>query len=82
MAKRTRRNRTRLVVDDNANGIPDICECLGDVNGDRLVNIDDMLKILSEWNCRDCSGTDLNQDGITGIDDLLIALDRWGDAQR
>ena len=67
-----------LVIDDNANGIPDICECLGDINGDSLVNVDDMLKILSEWNCRDCSETDLNQDGITGIDDLLIALDRWG----
>ena len=67
-----------LVVDDNANGIPDIYECLGDVNGDRLVNIDDMLKILSEWNCRDCSGTDLNPGRITGIDDLLIALDPLG----
>ena len=70
-----------LVPDINNNDIPDGCECLADINGDGAVNVDDMLKIIGEWGCRDCPRTDINQDGITNVDDLLIAFDGWGDCR-
>jgi hypothetical protein len=69
-----------LTADDNGNGIPDECECVGDINGDFMVNIDDLLKVLNVWGCvRDCPNEDLNGDDVVDVGDLLIILDSWGD---
>ena len=46
----------------------------GDVTGDGLVNVDDILSILSVYgeNC-ECP-QDLNGDGEVGVDDILLIL--------
>ena len=65
-------------LDQNHNGIPDDCECLGDVNLDGKVNIDDLFQVLGVWGtCDDCP-EDINDDGIVDIDDIFAVLAAWG----
>lgn len=64
-------------LDDNANGIPDECETVGDLNGDGVVGIIDLLILLSNWGpCKGCPA-DLDGDGNVGIFDLLILVSNW-----
>jgi hypothetical protein len=52
---------------------------LGDLNGDGVVNVSDLLALLGAWG--QCAGTcpaDLNEDGIVNVSDLLILLANWG----
>lgn len=70
--------------DANTNGVPDECEptCHGDLVTDGAVNVQDLLRILTEWGscperplpCR----SDLNFDGHVDVDDLLQLLVQWG----
>lgn len=60
-------------------------DCLGDTNGDAIVNIDDLLEVINTWGaCADpgnCPG-DLapkpNGDGLVNIDDLIAIVNGWG----
>ncbi|MHC5115261.1 MAG: hypothetical protein ACYTGP_12630 [Planctomycetota bacterium] len=70
-------------LDENANGVPDECEgpIVGDLNGDGVVDILDLLDLLAQWgDCPDppdpCPG-DLDLSGDVGINDLLILLANW-----
>ncbi|UCD74807.1 MAG: hypothetical protein JSV91_13590 [Phycisphaerales bacterium] len=73
-------------ADQNANGIPDECECPADLNYDDQVNIDDLFEILGNWglcddpgNCPwDLGGPDGIPDGKVNIDDLFAVLGAWG----
>jgi len=48
---------------------------LGDINGDGVVNVEDLLILLANWGT---SGPgDLNEDGIVNVLDLLILLANW-----
>jgi hypothetical protein len=50
---------------------------LGDVNGDGVVNVTDLLLIMDLWGpCADCSA-DLNGDGIVDVIDLLEVIGNW-----
>lgn len=52
---------------------------VGDLNGDGVVNVADMLILLGQWG--PCSGdcaADLNNDGVVDVADLLILLSNWG----
>jgi hypothetical protein len=51
----------------------------GDVNGDNLVNTEDLLLLLADWGCTgaSCPG-DLDGDGVTNTADLLMLLADWG----
>lgn len=53
----------------------------GDLNGDGVVNVADLLILLANWgNCPSsgsCTG-DLNDDGIVNVADMLILLANWG----
>ncbi len=52
--------------------------CLGDVNSDRVVNIDDIFQILGAWGpCYDCL-EDINDDSTVNIDDIFTILGLWG----
>jgi hypothetical protein len=50
--------------------------CPGDLNGDALVNVQDLLMLLAAWGTDEA---DLNDDGNTNVLDLLILLDAWGE---
>ena len=50
----------------------------GDVNGDGVVNVTDLLAIRGVWGpCMDCP-TDLNGDGMVNAVDLLQVIGNWG----
>jgi hypothetical protein len=48
----------------------------GDVNGDGVVDIDDLLAVISAWGQAN-SPADLNHDGIVDVDDLLLVIGNW-----
>ena len=55
--------------------------CSGDVNGDGVVNGNDLAIVLSSWG--PCPGTvscagDINGDGMVNANDLAIVLSSWG----
>ncbi len=45
----------------------------GDVNGDGVVTVDDLLALLAAWGSND-PAADLDGDGVVGVDDLLVLL--------
>jgi hypothetical protein len=51
--------------------------CVGDIDGDAAVDVDDLLALLGDWGS---SGgpADLNDDGLVDVDDLLLLLGAWG----
>ena len=51
--------------------------CIGDVDGQGDVGIDDLLLLIGGWGGIDPL-LDFSNDGIVGIDDLLAMLDRFG----
>ena len=51
--------------------------CLGDLGGDLIVNITDLLAIIAQWGLAN-SPADLNADGIVNVSDLLIVIGNWG----
>lgn len=68
--------------DENNNGIPDECESIpGDINGDGVVGVKDLLILLANWgpcgDCQDCPA-DLDGNCAVGVSDLLILLSNWG----
>lgn len=51
---------------------------IGDLNGDAVVDVSDLLILLGMWGeCSGCLG-DLNGDGAVDVSDLLILLGNWG----
>ena len=63
---------------------PPVCQlfpepsCAADFNGNYLVEVDDLLNLLSQFGCiSGCEG-DLNEDQAVGISDLLILLGSVG----
>lgn len=58
---------------------PNICQ--GDITGDGVVDVSDMLAVLSAWGaCEGCSA-DMNDDGVVDVSDLLAVLASWGPCQ-
>jgi hypothetical protein len=51
----------------------------GDINGDGVVNITDLLAVIAAWGS--CSGlcpADVTGDGEVNISDLLMVISNWG----
>ena len=63
---------TDIGISDNDNkiGIP------GDVNGDSVVDIDDIFFILGHWG-EPGGSADANEDGTVDIDDIFFVLAHW-----
>ena len=52
---------------------------LGDLNGDGIVGVGDLLILLASWGpCKGDCPADLDGNGFVGIGDLLILLANWG----
>jgi hypothetical protein len=51
--------------------------CDADVNGDNIVDFEDLLEVLADWGpCPGCP-TDIDGDDIVGLPDLLQVLSNW-----
>jgi hypothetical protein len=49
----------------------------GDANGDGMVNVTDLLMVISSWGtCQGCPG-DVNNDGVVNVADLLLVIANW-----
>lgn len=54
--------------------------CVGDLNGDRAVDLSDLAVLLSDYGCTTSPCVDLNDDGRTDLADLAILLSHFGDS--
>ena len=62
---------------DTIHALLDDLPPLGDITGDGLVDIEDLLAVLGAWGpCAGCV-QDINASGAVDIDDLLIVLGGW-----
>ena len=69
-----------VLPDLNSNGVPDNCECPGDVTANRVVDGVDLAALLGAWGT---SGqgqfrTDIDGDGVVSGADLAFVLSGWG----
>jgi len=51
--------------------------CLGDLNGNSVVNVTDLLIVIDQWGSSNTLA-DLNNDGVVDVSDLLILVGDWG----
>ncbi len=67
-------------VDGEGNTIQDTCkpDCLGDVDGNGAVDVNDVLAMVSAWNTANYDA-DLDGDGLVDADDVLILLSQYGE---
>ena len=52
--------------------------CIGDLNGDQVVNVADVLSLIADWGICDGCASDFNGDGKVAVDDLLVLIGAWG----
>ncbi|HIB50589.1 MAG TPA: hypothetical protein EYO40_04835 [Phycisphaerales bacterium] len=64
-------------VDENGNGIPDECDCFGDINGNGAVEVNDLITLISVWGSSTSSVCDLNNDGTVNVNDLILLVAAW-----
>jgi subtilisin family serine protease len=68
-------------LDENGNGIPDECECFGDLTGDLVIDLDDLSILLAHYGLAsgaDPASGDLDYDGDVDLDDLAALLAVYG----
>ena len=65
-------------ADENNNGIPDVCDCTGDLDGSGDVGVKDLLILLGAWGPNPGHPADFDGSGDVGVKDLLILLGNWG----
>ncbi len=56
----------------------DDTHCEGDVDGNGVVNVNDILQVIAVFGTNDSSG-DANGDGIVNISDILLIINQWGE---
>lgn len=52
-------------------------QCPADLNGDAMVNSDDLFELLGDWGASN-SAADLDASGLVNADDLFLLLGQWG----
>ena len=62
--------------DWNGNGVPDECECLGDLDGDLEIDGADLMILIASYGLD--AGGDLDGDGDTDLGDLAELLGNFG----
>jgi CxxC motif-containing protein (DUF1111 family) len=65
--------------DKDNDGILDICQtCLGDLDGDSILGVSEILAMIDTWGlCTNCAA-DINGDGAVNVTDLLYIIGNWG----
>lgn len=64
-------------ADADANGVLDVCEIVGDLNGDTHVDAADLAILLGSWGGCSACPSDLNADDVVDAADLSILLGAW-----
>merc|ERR1711871_503185 len=54
--------------------------CEGDINGDKKVNVEDLLRLLAKYGIKTSSSEDINGDGVVSVEDLLKLLAAYGNS--
>jgi hypothetical protein len=68
-------------VDNDCNGIVEFDEeapCVGDLNSDGVINVSDLLLLLSEIGCQANCLYDITEDGVVNTSDQLLFLSMYG----
>jgi hypothetical protein len=74
----TFRGETNSVVATRENTQENVNTCLGDLNSDGEVKVEDLLIMIAAWGeCPSCA-PDLNDDNMVDVRDLLILIGNWG----
>ena len=55
--------------------------CVGDVDGDSMVGVPDLLALLAAWGTNPGGPPDFDGDGVVAVPDLLTLLAAWGPCQ-
>jgi len=52
--------------------------CEGDITGDGIVDISDLLVVINQWGA--CAGcvADIDGNNVVNVNDLLIVINAWG----
>ena len=66
-----------VCIDDYERGFLLNPNVYGDVNGDLVVDIDDIFAVLAAWGPCEACPEDVNGDGVVNIDDLFEVLANW-----
>lgn len=69
------RLKINALNDRDADGVPDVCQCPGDLNGDHRVDESDLGILLQAW--QTTAGGDADGDGDTDESDLGLLLQNW-----
>lgn len=69
--------REGVSEDLNGNGVPDACECAGDVDDSGAVDVHDLVAVLLAWG-NTGGPEDIDGSGIVDVADLVIVLMHWG----
>jgi len=65
-------------IDNNGNGTPDCADCLGDVDGDNDVDLNDLATLLVHFDATTTAPGDVDVDGDVDLDDLVALLRAFG----
>ncbi|MCI0364161.1 MAG: hypothetical protein L0Y44_10625 [Phycisphaerales bacterium] len=52
--------------------------CPADINGDLVVNVNDLLAVISAWGAVGPNPADINADQVVNVIDLLAVISAWG----
>ncbi len=56
---------------------PEVDGIIGDLDGDGIVGVEDLLIVISQWgSCSDCIA-DIDGNGVVNVEDLLIVIANW-----
>lgn len=56
---------------------PKCCSFPGDANCDQIINIDDLVQVVTHWGpCKACP-SDLDHNNVVNIDDLVMVITHW-----
>ena len=73
-------NPSGALLSPELDGVADVSpEHSADVDLNRLVNVTDLLLIISNWNMEDAGREDINRSGLVDVADLLLVISQWGE---
>jgi hypothetical protein len=52
--------------------------CLGDLDNDAFIGVNDVLLLLSDFGCTNNCNSDLDDDGVVAVNDVLLMLGAFG----